>query len=578
MTEQADLERLFDAEQRAKLAAFAELRTPLWVVDVEAASLVWANDAALASWNATSLSEVRNREAMPVSRSAPHPWSFRDGRPARLVEGVADATKDGNAFIDLLLEHLPNMVFVKEAEDLRFVHLNRAAEALLGYGREELLGKNDHDFFPKEQADFFTRKDREVLRQGDVVDIPEEPIETRDFGKRWLHTKKIPIRDASGEPAYLLGLSEDITGVRSQKLELEAATRDLGASEGRFRTICEHAPVMINSFTADGRCTLWNRECEARLGWTFAELAAMKQPLAEVYPVGRRDGRARGADEANGAFVESQIRAKDGEVRVQLWADLALPSGELISVGHDITERKEAERKLAEQATELERSNQALEAFAYVASHDLQEPLRMVASYVALLQKRYAGQLDERADKYISYAVEGATRMHSLLESILDFSRVGRSTIKFDNIALANCVMAALEGVGTAPDQLSVTVGDLPTVWGDADQLVRVFQNLIWNAVKFRATAPAQVDIQAERDGPFWRVSVRDNGVGFEAGHAKRIFEMFHRLHERGAYEGSGIGLAVVAKIVELHGGRVWATGNPGAGATVFFTVPAAKP
>ena len=567
---------LFDAAALAKLAAFEELDAAIAVVDVEDGVIVWANSSGLALWGCGRLQHVelgtvwrkarddgpfRTMDLLgPAGRISTRvtAWTLSDDRPALLVEGrVLGEPERQQAFLDSLLEHLPNMVFVKEARELRFVRFNRAGEALLGYSRDDLIGKNDYDFFPAEEADFFTAKDREVLQRGVVADIPEEPIKTREHGRRWLHTKKIPIRGPDGEPAYLLGMSEDITAARKQ-------AKALAAAELRFRTICEHAPVMIASFNEKGKCTLWNRECESQLGWTNEDLEHPEKNLPFAVPDAVADG----------TFREFKVRDKSGRLRDQLWADFALPTGEAISVGLDITARKDAQRQLEAQAEALARSNSALEAFAYVASHDLQEPLRMVASYVGLLKKRYQGQLDERADRYIGYAVDGAIRMQRMLEDILELSRVGRGAPGLVPVDLHDVVDAALSVL----PPVTVTVGTLPTVQGDRDQLARLFQNVIGNAVKFRGEDPPRIEIEATAADDVWEVSIRDNGIGFDPKHAERIFEMFHRLGQRGKHEGSGIGLAIVAKIVELHGGRVWAEGRPGEGATFTFTLPRSEP
>jgi len=234
---------------------------------------------------------------------------------------------------------------------------------------------------------------------------------------------------------------------------------------------------------------------------------------------------------------------------------------------------------LEKQKAELERSNADLEQFAYVASHDLQEPLRMVASYTSLLEERYKGQLDERADKYINYAVEGAKRMQQLISDLLDFSRVGtraKPMERVDTAALLEKVLRSLRGV-IADKGAEVTAGMLPVIMADEIQLGMVFQNLIGNAVKFRAERPPRVHVDAAFENGIWTFSVTDNGIGIDKQYSSRIFQMFQRLHERGKYDGSGIGLAIVKKIVERHGGTVWFDSTPGEGTTFFFTIPGGK-
>jgi light-regulated signal transduction histidine kinase (bacteriophytochrome) len=216
-----------------------------------------------------------------------------------------------------------------------------------------------------------------------------------------------------------------------------------------------------------------------------------------------------------------------------------------------------------------------LEQFAYVASHDLQEPLRMVASYLGLLERRYRGRLDEKADKFIHYAVDGAARMQALIEDLLTYSRVGRQGKPFeptDCDAVVAAVVADLGSQGAA-----VSCAGLPTVLADRGQLTQLFQNLIGNALKFCNGAPPRVEVRAERRGGEWLFAVRDNGIGIAPEHRERIFVIFQRLHTRAQYPGTGIGLAICKKVVERHGGRIWVESEPGQGSTFFFTLPCAK-
>ena len=229
--------------------------------------------------------------------------------------------------------------------------------------------------------------------------------------------------------------------------------------------------------------------------------------------------------------------------------------------------------------SDLRRSNQELEQFAYVASHDLQEPLRKVASFCQLLQQRYGGELDARADQYIGFAVDGAQRMQDLINDLLAFSRVGRMEqphIAVDCAALVERVRADLGRVIEESGAEIVVDGELPTVMGDATLLRVVFQNLIGNAIKFRGDAAPRAELSAVREGECWKFRVSDNGIGIDAEYAERIFVIFQRLHPRSQYEGTGIGLAMCRKIVEYHGGRMWLDTDvpPGQGSTFYFTLP----
>ncbi len=235
------------------------------------------------------------------------------------------------------------------------------------------------------------------------------------------------------------------------------------------------------------------------------------------------------------------------------------------------------QRQLLARSQDLARSNAELERMAYVASHDLQEPLRMVASYVQLLEKRYRGRLDAEADEFIGFAVEGAKRMQTLIEDLLTISRVDTKARPLQTVDCNDVAAMALAALRVAVEESGAQVrcGPLPCVLGDAGQLAQVFQNLIANAIKFCRARPPQIDISAERAGRYWRIAVQDNGIGIAPEHGRRIFEMFQRLHAGHEYPGTGIGLAICKKIIERHGGEIGV--KPGAaGGSVFYLTLAA--
>jgi len=236
-----------------------------------------------------------------------------------------------------------------------------------------------------------------------------------------------------------------------------------------------------------------------------------------------------------------------------------------------------ARADLDDRNRDLQRSNEELEQFAYVASHDLQEPLRKVTSFVQLLQQRYEHQLDPRADEYIGFAVDGARRMQALIDDLLTFSRVGRTTEGFATVPMGECAANALTSLSDLVGETGATVriGPLPAVRGDRVLLTSLWQNLLGNAVKFGGDEPPRVDVAAHRDGPAWRFEVTDTGIGIEPRHADRVFVIFQRLHARDAYGGTGIGLALCRKIVEFHGGAIWVDRGYTGGARLCFTLPA---
>jgi light-regulated signal transduction histidine kinase (bacteriophytochrome) len=247
-----------------------------------------------------------------------------------------------------------------------------------------------------------------------------------------------------------------------------------------------------------------------------------------------------------------------------------------ICVQTDITERKGMETLLEQQSQALTRSNEDLEQFATIASHDLREPVRMVASFLGLLSERYHGRLDEKADLYIDMAVDAANRMQSLIRSLLEYSRVCTTESDWGAVDVSEVVSRVLKNLDETVQQHGavVTCDALPTVLGDAVSLSRVFQNLIGNGIKFCTQSSPRVHVQAERNGKTWVFSVRDNGIGIAPEHSDRIFTLFQRLHTREEYPGTGMGLAICKKIVERHGGRIWVKSQPGQGSTFAFTIP----
>ena len=282
--------------------------------------------------------------------------------------------------------------------------------------------------------------------------------------------------------------------------------------------------------------------------------------------------------------LEYRIKNRNGETK-WIWEILQkLPAGSRIpgetgkiqGIVRDITERKMAEEMLKLKLEELARSNAELEQFAYVSSHDLQEPLRMITSYLQLLQRRYQGKLDDKADKYIYYAVDGASRMQNLINDLLEFSRVttkAREPEPTDCEFLLNQVLSNLD-LYIKENKASVSHDPLPEVLADNTQLAQVFQNLIINGIKFHSEEAPKIHISAEKKAKEWIFSVKDNGIGIDPQYSEKIFEVFKRLHNKEDYPGTGIGLAICKKIVERHGGRIWVESELGKGSTFYFTLP----
>ncbi len=384
-----------------------------------------------------------------------------------------------------------------------------------------------------------------------------------DGALRFLHAVETVRTDAQGEVECVVGTNIDVT--------------ERGQAEERFRLVVEGAPNAMLKIDCRRVIDLVNRRAEELFGYTREELIG--QSIEVLIPE-----RFRAAEPGHMAafFVDPKARSmgggrefyglrKDGsEVPIEIGlSPIEMPDGlsTLASIV-DITEHKRAEDN-------LRRSNAELEQFAYVASHDLQEPLRMVASYTGLLEQRYKGKLDAKADKYIHYAVDGAKRMQGLIRDLLDFSRVGSQGKPLAAVASKSVVRSVLEMLAHAIRDANahVEITGLPTVLADEGQLRQLFQNLIGNALKFRGEAAPLIRIQAVRRKTHWLFSVTDNGIGMDMKYAERVFQMFQRLHSRDKYEGTGIGLAISKRIVERHGGQIWIESTLGSGTTFFFTL-----
>ncbi|MBI3093724.1 MAG: PAS domain S-box protein [Rhodocyclales bacterium] len=382
-------------------------------------------------------------------------------------------------------------------------------------------------------------------------------------------------------------------------------------ADPHFAEILEIADDAIITVNAAQSITLFNRGAERIFGYKVEE--ALGRPLETLLPDRFRNhhrgliqGFAVAPDAARVMAERREIygRRKDGsefpaEASI---AKLILDTGLVFTVIlRDVTARKAAEaalqrahdeleirvrertaelrdsnRRLAQQARELARSNADLEQFAYVASHDLQEPLRMVASYTQLLVKRYRGRIDADADDFLNFIVDGALRMQRLINDLLAFSRVGTRGGELQPTSLATVMQRVLTNLKAGIDEsrAAIRVDKLPIVWADATQMELLLQNLVSNAIKFRGAAPPTIHIAAQREDGAWQVAVSDQGIGIDPQYADRIFVIFQRLHTTADYPGTGIGLAICKRIVERHGGRIWVSSEPGRGSSFCFTLP----
>jgi PAS domain S-box-containing protein len=365
------------------------------------------------------------------------------------------------------------------------------------------------------------------------------------------------------------------------------AMNDVSYSNDMVLLAVEACPNGMIMTDPNGTIVLVNAEVERLFGYTRAELlgSSIDMLVPPVIKAGHHEHRARFAAQPEtrrmGAGRDLYGARKDGaQIPIEIGLNpIRTREGTMVlSSVVDISERKKVMQALAEQREELQRSNADLEQFAYVVSHDLREPLRMVATYSELLAERYENKLDDSADQYIHYVIDGAKRMQQLVRDLLAYSRIRSQAIVAEMIDAGAVVRIALDNlrVAIAESHAEVACDPLPSIRADESQLGQVFQNLIGNALKFRAERPPRIHIGAHPRNGKCEFHVEDNGIGLEKQYEERVFQMFQRLHERGRYEGNGIGLAITKKIVERHGGRIWFESEVGKGTTFFFTMPSA--
>jgi PAS domain S-box-containing protein len=420
--------------------------------------------------------------------------------------------------------------------------------------------------------------------------MPETWIDTKFKGKRLLYSKKMPILDENGNPKYLLGISEDITEKKIAEEKLHSVNAQLAAQKQGLDQI-----VIMVETDAQGRITYVND--------MFCKTT--KYNREEVLGKDHRDLVNSGYHPKSfwkdfwdtieqGHIWRGEVKNRDKEGLIH-WMDTAVvpfmgsdgKPEKYLAIRRDVTARKLAEeeihqlnadleRRVTERTAELQRSNKELEQFAYVASHDLQEPLRMVTNYTQLLARRYQGKLDKNADEFIGFAVDGSKRMQQLINDLLDYSRVGRKGKEFEPTSIETVLKQAQSNLKVALEKNDavITHDPLPTLKADADQLVQLFQNLIGNAIKYRRNVKLKIHIGVENRGAEWRFEVRDNGIGIKPEYFGRLFVLFQRLHSREEYPGTGIGLAICKRIVERHGGRIGVESEPGKGSVFTFTIP----
>lgn len=475
--------------------------------------------------------------------------------------------------------------------DGRIIYVNKALLRMIGKSDyQDALGTSFKVYYPPE----FQKKLDEVV-------IPK--VLERGWWKGEMALGKadgsvsptlenfFTIPDDKGNPACLAAVITDITQLKEAEEELrqhrdnleklvQERTAELLREKSFIDSVIDSLPGIFYVIDENGCFEQVNRNFERVTEYTGKEILKMspldffckeekmviKEAIQKVFNTGE-------------AQIEGSLQTKTGKkIPYYLTGVRALIGGNnyLVGVGLDISEQKKAESALQNTFEELERSNEELQQFAYVASHDLKEPLRMVSSYLQLFEKRYGESVENEGREFLDFASDGAVRMAKLIDDLLLFSRVRTEVKDFEPVHTEEVLQTVVEDFTLSIQESGarLTFNGLPTVMGDRTQLGQLLSNLIGNAIKFKSDKIPEISISAERDGPFWKFAVADNGIGIDPKHFEKIFIIFKRLHDRGKYPGTGIGLALCRRIVSVHGGKFWVDSQPGEGATFYFTLP----
>lgn len=497
---------------------------------------------------------------------------------------VREDTLEGHSLLEVLMEVTADYIFFKDKKS-RFIKTNKAHTKLLGIDDpKEAIGKTDFNFFPNADAKRFYEEEQEIMRTGIPVIAREWTVPGPKGETIWLSESKIPIYNNEDRVIGLVGVSRIITGRKTAEAALQK-------SELQYRTTIDWIDNALFVVDSDLKMVLYNKSFEKmieelKLGKDLigknilADLPYLhddyKERYKKVFVTGENIITQKETNIGNKEFI--------GEIRkIPIYDGKKI--SQVITIIRDITEQKHAEEQLNRQAKGLKRSNMELEQFAYIASHDLQEPLRMVSCYVKLLAKRFSEAKDindvtnDDINEFIFFTLDGAKRMQQLINDLLEFSRVQTHGKEFKKIDSEIIIRHAIDNLHLTMSESNATVthDSMPVIFADKSQLVQLFQNLIGNGIKYHGEAPPRIHISAKKGKRDWIFSVSDNGIGIDPEHYERIFIIFQRLHTKDEYTGTGIGLALCRRIVERHHGKIWVESVKGKGSTFYFTILRSK-
>ncbi|WP_424355770.1 PAS domain S-box protein [Methanobacterium sp. MBAC-LM] len=494
----------------------------------------------------------------------------------RELEKAYESLKESEEKFRALYDDNPSMYFTVDAE-FRVLSVNSFGAELLGYTVSELIGKSliTTIFYVKDKELAVQNLKNTLENKGQVFHWELRKVR-KDGSIIWVKETARAAKEFEGN-IVIYTVCEDIT-------ERKEAEKALKESEMKFHKLFDQTTDMISLTELNDDGTIGNfievnMAANKRLGYTRDELLDMS-PLDIYLDHSSIFNELSKRFEKEYSISENIQVTKDGmQIPVEINTTLFKLRGKniVLSISRDISERKKREQQLKDAITELKRSNEELQSFAYITSHDLQEPLRTIASFAQLIKRRYKGRLDSDADEFIDFMVDGASRMKEMIQGLLDYSRVGTQGHEFKEFQAKSALNYALSNLGTAISETNaeITSDPLPIIFADKDQIIRVFQNLIGNALKFRKErVQPKIHVSARKEYTEYVFLVSDNGIGLDVHYSDKIFEVFKRLHAIGEYQGAGIGLAIVKRIIDRHNGRIWVESELDKGSTFYFTIP----
>lgn len=488
-----------------------------------------------------------------------------------LIEFKAKAKKYEFEF-ENLMNTVSNIVMIKDDRN-RVVRVNNQYAKLTNKEVDFFNGLNFYDYLPEKEAVRFHQEDLEIINsRKPKLQVLEEITIFETNEKFWIRFDKFPYYDQEGQIRGVAIFGTDVT--REMEAEMEKLR-----SEAQFEEVFAEVPYGIVILNENNKIIEANKTFQKMLGYCRSELVncnlqtllSNQQMTDEFVPFIFGNGFQQElafTTKTAGTFIAKMTVSKVENKKSTLSYSIALIE--------DITEKKEAERKLQNYAEALQASNRDLEQFAYIASHDLREPLRMVSSYVRLIGKRYSHQLDERGLEYVSFATDGVKRMDRLIIDLLEYSKIGIGELQKDKVNFDNILIKVMNNLRMQINEKKVDFDinvDLPAFMAEKTQIAMLFQNLISNGIKYNQNTPL-ITIKSFVKDDFIHFTIQDNGIGIPKKHLDKIFQIFQRLHSRGQYEGTGIGLAVCKRIVKHHGGEIFVQSEEGVGSTFHFTLP----